>query len=149
MGLLRDGSPDPDFTTVIFGVGAGDDQPLRMAVDSTGRIAIAGSTKVSGKDDAFVAVRNADGSPAAFGTGGAVIFDAAGTLDDQGVDVAWRPGGGLAVLVKRETDPTDTAKLWNSVLYGFTEAGDVDLVLQRHRPDADQHRAARTPRPPG
>jgi hypothetical protein len=119
------GDVDPS-SLVIFGVGAGDDQPTRIAHDpQTGRIAIVGHT--NGQNDSFIAVRNADGSPAAFGVGGSVIFDAGSGLTDQAVDVAWRPGGGLAVLDKVETDPTDAGRGWISVVRGFTETGETDL----------------------
>ena len=93
------GDVDPSFTQ-IFGISAsGDDTPTRAAYDpATGRIAIVGNTNAT--NDSWVAVRNADGSPAAFGVGGAVIFDQSPGFADQGIDVAWRPGGGLAVLDK-------------------------------------------------
>jgi hypothetical protein len=107
-------------------VGTGDDQPTRAAyAPATGRIAIAGYT--NGRNDSFVAVRNADGSAATFGVAGSVTFDAGAGLTDQAVDIAWRPGGGLAVLEKIETDPSDTGRGWISVVRGLTETGELDL----------------------
>jgi hypothetical protein len=110
VGLLPDGSLERDFGvdgTVMFDVGSNDDSPSKMVIDANGRIAVTGSTSPSNVKDTFVSLRNPDGSPAAFGAGGVrVIPAAANGLADQGMDVAFRPGGGLAVLIT--LDPTSS-----------------------------------------
>ena len=69
IGLNADGTDDSSFGggdgRVSFPVGARDDTPTRMAVDATGRLAIAGWTKdAAGEEDSFVSLREADGSAA-------------------------------------------------------------------------------------
>lgn len=141
VGLTPDGSPDPGFGTagvVTFQVGYASSVPGGMAIADDGRIAIAGTTADAAgsgaHDDTFVSVRGPDGSPApGFGTGGATTVNrGGGTFNDEGVDVAFRPGGGVVALAQ-----VATATGSDAVLLGFTDAGvpdpafsgDGDLVL--------------------
>jgi uncharacterized delta-60 repeat protein len=132
IGLNADGSYDTGFGggdgVEIFPVGSSDDSPLAMAVDGAGRIAVTGSTASSNRKDTFVSLRNPDGSPvSSFGTDGIVtLARAAGELDDQGDDVAFRPGGGLVVLMRMDTDPSADVVANASVLHGFQEDGSDD-----------------------
>ena len=84
LSVSPDGRRGPELTRRASGSARATTQPTRAAYDpATGRIAIVGYT--NGQNDSFVAVRNADGSPAAFGVGGSVIFDQGAGAD--------RPGG--------------------------------------------------------
>jgi uncharacterized delta-60 repeat protein len=131
--LNADGSLDTSFGdgtgSVIFPVSVNADIPARMAIDPvSGRIAIAGGTGgaglAGGRDDAFVALREADGSPVAgFGTDGVMKRNfAGGTLRDRAADIEFRPDGSLAVLVEAES----AVNVLHSTLYGLTVTGDLD-----------------------
>ena len=98
-----------------------------MAVDAAGRIAVAGSSKTDNVDDTLVSLRAPDGSPAAFGTGGIVKIDLAPALllVDVATDIAFRPGGGLVTIIKRETDPAADKTDYIASLRGFTEDGSL------------------------
>jgi hypothetical protein len=133
VGLNPDGSPDTSFGagtgSVVFSVSVNADIPARMAIDAaTGRIAIAGGTGGSGlsggKDDTFVSLREADGSPVAgFGANGVVTLNFAGaTKRDRAVDVAFRPGGGVVALIETESAPN----VLHSVLHALTVTGQAD-----------------------
>ena len=135
VALLRlnaDGSPDATFGdngAVVFAVSGNADIPARMAVDpASGRVAIAGGTGgaglAGGRDDAFIALREPDGSPVAgFGTDGVVTRNyAGGTLRDRAADVAFRPDGSLVALVEAESAPN----VLHSTLYALTATGDPD-----------------------
>jgi hypothetical protein len=123
VGLLPNGAPDPAFGggdgVIVFPVddlSTADDFPTRMAVDQAGRIAITGTTELL-TDDTFVAVRNADGTPAAgFGDDGFVHLGGLASGDDAGTDVAWR-GSGVVVLVQSGGD---------AALRALDAAGDDD-----------------------
>lgn len=134
IGLLPDGSPDPSIGGgsgfVIFPVGAGDDAPNAIAVDGQGRIAVTGSTNTSNVKDTFVSLRNADGSPAAFGTNGVrTIARSPLNLPDEGLNVVFRPGGGLAVSVSYQTNPVGNNTDEMSVLWGLGEDGSDDQTF--------------------
>ena len=143
VGLKENGDFDPDFSgdgIVKFHVGASNDVPNRIAVAADGRLAISGCTgtgtsacmsSTTSGDESFVAVLNSDGTPAAFGTEptrpGVVRFNQAGvTLIDRGVDVAFRPGGGLVALTLVETNAGAGAFCWLSVLRAFKDDGGDD-----------------------
>ena len=107
LGLERDGDPDPAFGTLDARgnrskvlTNPGEDLAGRITLGPGGRMAIVGSRKIGGADDTFIALLEADGSPVdGFGTNGvAAVNIGGGTVNDRGVDVAFRPGGGLAVL---------------------------------------------------
>jgi hypothetical protein len=138
IGLLPDGSLDPAFGggdgVATFGRFDGpsnaavDDQPTRIALDASGRIAVSGSSKSSNVDDTLVALRAPDGSATGFGTDGMVKLDLApATLADVATDIAFRPGGGLVAIVKRETDPDNAqnATGYVSALRAFNEDGSL------------------------
>ena len=170
VGLMPDGSFDTSFGApdgdsgarkgwITFPAGAANDVPSRMDIAQDGRIALTGctiatasGTSCSSAQDFFVSVRNADGSPAAFGVGGVKTFNRGGSLPkpsttpeqlvpmvDRGVDVAFRPGGGIVVLIQVETNPADNDNDWHSVLHAFgddgsdltafSEDGDLDLPI--------------------
>ena len=148
VGLLADGSPDPAFPTRIFPAGPGEDTPTRMVLGPGGRLAVTGAARnTSGREDVFVSLREPDGSPVAgFGTGGVRVLDAAGNalLNDRGVDVEFRPGGGLLVLAQVETNLADSINDYQAVLRGFSEVTGADdaafngtgsLVLPAGQPD--------------
>ncbi len=99
------------------------DIPAHMAVDpASGRIAIAGGTGgaglTGGRDDTFISLREADGSPVAgFGTDGVVKGDFPGVaLRDRAVDVVLRPDGSVVALVEAESAPN----VLHSTLYGLS-----------------------------
>ncbi len=146
LGLKSDGSDDSSFGggdgsedgRVSFPVGPSDDVPNRMAVDAAGRLAIAGSaTDAAGSEDTFIALLGADGSPVSgFDDDGLrVINRAGGNLDDRGVDVAFRPGGGVVALLQVTTPDTNVSNV--AVMRALREngtddpgfSGDGDLVL--------------------
>jgi len=146
LGLNSDGSDDLSFGggdgsvdgRVSFPVGPNDDTPSRMAVDAAGRLAITGSAKdAAGMEDTFIALLEADGSPVSgFDDDGLrVINRAGGTLNDRGVDVAFRPGGGVVALLQVTTPDTNVSNV--AVMRALREngtddpgfSGDGDLVL--------------------
>jgi hypothetical protein len=132
IGLLPDGSFDPAFGggdgVAIFGFAGKDDQPTRIAIDAGGRIAVAGSSKDGNIEDTLVALRAPDGSPTAFGTDGVVRLQLGPgnpPLPDLATDVAFRPGGGLVAIIKRETDPASNKTDYVAALRGFAEDGSL------------------------
>jgi uncharacterized delta-60 repeat protein len=151
VGLNRDGTPDSGFGTngkVVFpaAAGAGNDTPTRMAIGPGGQIAVTGAASDGSKEDLFVALRGADGSPVAgFGNAhGVRVFDRAGTgLNDRGADVAFRPGGGIVALVQVETNLDSAINDYRAVLHAFDAtaghdgrfAPGGDLVLPVGSPD--------------
>ena len=146
VGLNPDGSPDAAYGTKIFPAAAsGPDAPTSMALGPGGRLAVTGTAADGGNEDVFVALREADGSPAAgFGTAGVRVVDRGGPgLNDRGVDVAFRPGGGLLVLAQVETNPADDINDDEAVLHAFTSTaaddpgfgGTSDIVLPAGEPD--------------
>jgi hypothetical protein len=66
-----------------------------MAIAHDGSIGVVGWTELI-DDEAFAAVRQADGSPADFGDDGAVVLDELG--DQRGVDVTWHARGPVALV---------------------------------------------------
>jgi uncharacterized delta-60 repeat protein len=151
VGLNADGTYDGSFGqngVVRFGVGSGQtaDTPTRMTIAPDGRIAVVGATQnAQTKEDSWVSLRQADGSPApGFGTGGVRIIDRAGAaLNDRAVDVAFRPGGGLVTLLQVETNPDSAINDYQAVLRAVTDSADDDgrfsddgdLVLGVGQPD--------------
>ncbi len=136
IGLLPDGSFDPAFGggdgVAIFGLPGVNDEPTRIALDATGRIAVAGSSTTSNVEDTLVALRAPDGSATGFGTDGMVKLDLApATLIDVATDIAFRPGGGVVAIIKRETNPdSGTANTANptdyiAALRAFNEDGSL------------------------
>jgi hypothetical protein len=130
IAVRADGTMEPGFGAngiVVFGVGAGKDEPMGIAVDAVGRVAVSGTAQSSNLDDTFVALRNADGTPAGFGTAGAVVLPRAPlNLGDIGQDVVFRPGGGLVVLMNVHTNPVSNNTDETSVLRAFNEDGSTD-----------------------
>ena len=99
--------PGPTFGTAdarsnrsVVLANPGEDTASRITLGPGGRIAIVGTRRVGTSDDTFVALLDADGSPAdGFGTaGGEVLNLGGGTANDRGVDVAFRPDGGVVVV---------------------------------------------------
>ncbi|HET6551742.1 MAG TPA: hypothetical protein VFG79_24960 [Solirubrobacter sp.] len=144
IGLNADGSFDGTFGggdgKVRFPVGVIDDAPSRMIADAEGRLAITGWRKdANGKEDGFVAMLNADGSPlTAFDGDGIRTLDrAGGSLNDRGIDIAWRPGGGVVIVMQVATNADTNVNNYVAVLHAFTAtgaddtsfAGDGDLEL--------------------
>jgi hypothetical protein len=152
VGLNPDGSPDLQFGggtgKVIFPAGPSSDVPARIVAGPDGRLAVVGSRSNGSRDDLFVSLREADGSPVSgFGTNGVKFVDRGGTVGgvsmvDRGVDVEFRPGGGLLALVLVETNPS-SAFDYVAALHAFDAAGnddpsfsgDGDLVLGVGEPD--------------
>jgi uncharacterized delta-60 repeat protein len=112
-GLRPDGSRDPGFgangiATFPATGGTADDAATAIALAPDGRLAVAGNT---GTSDAFVTVRDADGSPA---TGFGGVRSLAGA---RAAGIAWRPDGTVAALLQRAS---------GAVLHAFTAAGTDD-----------------------
>jgi uncharacterized delta-60 repeat protein len=113
VGLLADGSPDPAFgtggiRTFPAGAGTANDAATAIAPAPDGRLAVAGN---AGTGDAFVTVRDADGSPAA-GFGGVRVLTGA-----RAAGVAFRPDGTAVALLQRASGPA---------LHAFTATGTDD-----------------------
>jgi hypothetical protein len=131
LGLERDGDPDPAFGTADARgnrskvlTNPGEDLAGRITLGPGGRMAIVGSRKIGGADDTFVALLEADGTPVdGFGVGGVVAVNiGGGTVNDRGVDVAFRPGGGLAVLSGQDSPN-------KAVIFALDEHGDPDTAF--------------------
>ena len=128
VGLMPDGSPDTAFGkadgvedgVVTFAGAFSPDIPAAIAAAPDGRLAVTGDVARNGNDDTFVSMFNADGTPnTAFGGTGTVMVDRSGnTSADAGVDIAFRPGGGVVVLV--QLGPASNAA---SALHAFTDSG--------------------------
>jgi hypothetical protein len=139
IGLLPNGNPDPAFGggdgSVVFPVddlSTADDFPARMAIADDGRIAVVGWTELI-DDEAFVAVRDADGAPASFGDEGAVLLGELG--DQRGVDVTWHARGPVALV-----QDDDESKLRAFEADGDDDplfSGDGELTLAPDGHDAD------------
>ena len=130
VGLLPDGQLDTSFGggtgKVIFPVRSENDSPTRITVDALGRLAVTGYTNNSNVKDTFVALLNPDGSPAAFGTNGVRVIDRSPAGNDQGADVAFLPGGDLAVLIKADTGSGACASPESAVIRGLQPDGSDD-----------------------
>jgi hypothetical protein len=110
VGLLADGSRDPDFGTdgirrFPAGADPANDAATAIALAPDGRLAVAGN---AGAGDAFVTVRDADGSPA---VGVRVLTGA------RAAGVAFRPDGTAVALLQRASGPA---------LHAFTATGTDD-----------------------
>ena len=131
----------------MFPAGPANDVPSRIIAGPDGRLAIVGSRSNGSRDDLFVSLREADGSPVSgFGTNGVRVLDRGGTVSgvsmvDRGVDVEFR-NGGLLALVLVETDPGSGFN-YVAALHAFDATGaddptfsdDGDLVLAVGEPD--------------
>lgn len=108
-GLARynsDGTPDASFgsggkvNTDFFGF---DDGCLAVALQTDGKIVAAGgafSDAVAGTNDFALARYNGDGTlDATFGSGGKVVADFGGGINDQAPDVALQSDGKIVVVV--------------------------------------------------
>ena len=94
-----------------------------MIADEAGRLAITGWRKdAGGKEDLFVARLEPDGSPTtAFDGDGIRTIDRAGGLkNDRGIDIAWRPGGGVVVLAQVATNPDTNVNNYIAALHALT-----------------------------
>lgn len=154
IGLTRNGSPDPTFGTVdaagnrrvVVDVPvAGSAVPAAIAVGPDGRLAITGAAGDGSHDDVFVALREPDGMPVtAFDGDGVLIYNRgiATSVDDRGVDVAFRAGGGLAALIQVDPGASNDA---TAVLHAFkadgandpafSDDGDLPLAVDGGAPD--------------
>ena len=129
VGLNADGTPDTTFGTadvrgnrrVTFS-NPGNDLAGRIVVGPDDRLAIVGGRSDGSRLDLFVALIEAGGAPVTgFGAGGLkVVNQGGGTVNDTGVDVVFRPGGGLVALVSVESSPL------SSVLHAFKDDGQPD-----------------------
>jgi hypothetical protein len=159
IGLLPDGSLDAAFSPggadgpgrAIFPAAAGinEDTPTRLVAGPDGRLAITGAARDAAEENAFVALLEADGTPVAgFGSdparpGVRVLDRSGGTLNDRGVDVDFRPGGGIVAYLQVETNPDASVNDFYAVLHAFDAAGaddgrfagTGDLVLSVGQPD--------------
>ncbi|MBE2320113.1 hypothetical protein DVA67_029375 [Solirubrobacter sp. CPCC 204708] len=135
VGLLPNGDLDPSFGdgndgVQLLSVSSGNDSARRIAIDAAGRILLGGYTSPSNIRDAFVALLNPDGSPVTgFGTNGVQRLPAANGFNDEAKDVAFRPGGGVAVLVQNAGSATSTNDQYPDAtgwIQGLREDGSVD-----------------------
>lgn len=125
VGLDPDGSFDESFGIggkATFGAGAGNDVSSRITLGPDGRLAVVGSASNGVRDDVFVSLREPNGSPVTEFDGDGVRLAGSAALHERGVDVAFRPGGGLVTLVRAETTPT----AWSASLEAFTPTGADD-----------------------
>lgn len=139
VGLNADGTPDATFGTAnangvrraILETGTNNDVPTRIEPGPGGRLAIAGSRSDGTRDDVFVALLEENGSPVTGPAGGfgatGVRFTPTPSLADSGVDIAFRPGGGLVAWAFE--DPPGTANDAAGVLRGFNSDGTVDTAF--------------------
>jgi len=132
-GLMPDGSMDPSFGDGGDGIeilpsGTGDDAVSRIAVDATGRLAVAGYTKTGAFKDTLVSLRQPDGSPVpSFGTNGVRIISRSDNgWNDDAADVVFRSAGGLAVLIRSCVDANDTGCAAVPVIRALREDGNED-----------------------
>lgn len=98
VGLLADGTADPDFGVAgvaRFSTGV-DDAPAALALAPDGRLAVTGSVTGPTGERAFVTVRAADGGPLGFGPQS--IDFGAPAEPDRGVSIAWGPDGPIALV---------------------------------------------------
>lgn len=137
IGLNADGTPD-----VTFGAADGLADgivttqglhrpliPAAIALASDGRLAVTGVSGEAGNDSTYVSLYGADGVPVpTFGpdaTTATVVYDRSGNNSaDAGIDVAFRPGGGIVVL--GQVGPASTAA---AVLHAFTDTGATDTTF--------------------
>jgi hypothetical protein len=145
VGLKADGTDDVGFgdgddARITFPVGPIDDSPSRLALGPTGQLAVVGWWKdAGGKEDMFVSLRDSDGAAVpTFGNAGIKRLDRAGNLiNDRGIDVAFRPNGGLLTLLQVATSADTNVNNYIAVLHAFdalgnddtTFSGDGDLIL--------------------
>ncbi len=104
--------------------------------------------------DTFVSLRNPDGSPvASFGTGGVRIDRSARTAASttKALDVVFRPGGGLAVLIERASTPAAPARHGRDrrSFARCTEDGSRRPGVRRRRRDRRSSVGAPDHEPPG
>jgi hypothetical protein len=158
LGFNADGSPDTTFGAldgagpgrtgrVVFPAGPSSDVPARIVAGPGGRLGIIGSRSDGSRDDVFVSLREADGSPVTtFGVNGVKFINRGGgtgadTLIDRGVDLEFRPGGGVLALMlvaTKSASPFD----FTSVLHAFTATGADDPSFSD---DGDMTLAVGTP----
>ena len=96
-----------------------------LTVLPDGRLRVLAGTDT---DDTSIAMRKADGTPdASFGSDGFLLLNrAGGTAADRGIDVVFRPDGGVVALVSVDTDAAAAVEKWAAVLDAFTAGGDPD-----------------------
>ncbi len=134
VGLTDKGLADDTFGDLVGGVrrvvlqpGPNSDVATRIEPGPDGRLAITGSRSDGTRDDLFVALLEANGTPVAgFGTGG-ISFTPTTTISDQRVDVVFRPGGGL--IAWASVDPPVTANDAAAVLRAFKFDGTPDAAF--------------------
>jgi hypothetical protein len=155
IGLRPDGSPDTTFGPsngrVVLTPGPGNDVPARIEAGPLGRLAIVGSRSDGTRDDLFVALLNANGTPVTgpptgFGTTG-IRFTATSAIIDRGVDVVFRPGGGFVAWTS--VDPPATANDAAAVLRAFKADGTVDTAFGAAGPIPGEVVVANTDGVPG
>jgi hypothetical protein len=159
LGFNADGTPDTSFGAlegggpqrsgrIVFPAGPSNDVPNRIVAGPGGRLAITGSRSDGVRDDTFVSLREADGTPVTtFGSNGVKVINRGGSvsgtsMNDWGADVAFRPGGGLLTLIRFETNP-GSAFDYKPALRALTDggeddpafSGDADLVVDVGTPD--------------
>jgi hypothetical protein len=145
VGLKADGTRDTTFGElvavggtartgqIVFSPGPNADIPHRIVAGPGGRLAIVGTRRDTvSRDDFFVSLREANGMPATFGTSGVKSFNRGGSPStgvapvDRGIDVVFRPGGGLLALLMVEKDANTSAFDYAAVLHAFTASGADD-----------------------
>ena len=104
-----DGSVDPSFGSggiVVTDVAGRADRAVAAAIQTDGRIVVAGSTRAGVSDSDFLVLRyDSDGAPdPTFGTGGVVQLDLAGQYE-QAFDVLLVPGGRIVLVGSSGTAP--------------------------------------------
>ena len=107
--------------------GPDDEVPARIEAGLGDRLAIVGTRSASTPDD-FLALLEANGAPVTgpadgFGSTG-VRFSGTASPIDRGVDVAFRPGGGLVVYAA-----TGPASAGEAVLRAFNADGSVNTAF--------------------
>jgi uncharacterized delta-60 repeat protein len=99
--LLENGEPDPGFGTdgrVYVPVGSSDDYAMGIALQSDGKIVVAGTATGASHGDIGLVRVNANGTlDSTFGTGGVVTTDVGSGTNDSAADVVVQPDGRIVV----------------------------------------------------
>ena len=125
-----DGSVDPSFGSggiVVTDVAGRADRAVAAAIQTDGRIVVAGSTRAGVSDSDFLVLRyDSDGAPdPTFGTGGVVQLDLAGQYE-QAFDVLLVPGGRIVLVGSSGTAPGVTVAPRDGVLVALDASGALD-----------------------